>query len=82
MVAKRKTRKSDRAVVEAVSVRDDKVICPCGAVFEIGPNPEGTPVLKVGKVAHLPQLVAIICPNCGAEVRFDRFLKDFTFREN
>ena len=32
-------------------------------------------------MVYLPQLVGIDCPKCGAEVRLDRFLKDFTFRE-
>jgi hypothetical protein len=44
-------------------------------------DPDPPPVLKGRKMVYLPQL-GIDCPKCGAEVRLDRFLKDFTFREN
>jgi hypothetical protein len=69
---------ADKRVVGAVSVTDDHVICPCGQVIDLEPGPD----IKGRKMVYLPQLVGIDCPKCGAEVRLDRFLKDFTFREN
>ena len=33
-------------------------------------------------MVYLPQLVAIDCAKCSAEVRLERFLEDFTLREN
>ena len=72
---------ADKRVVGAVSVTADRVICPCGEVIDMKPDPDPPPVLKGRKMVYLPQL-GIDCPKCGAEVRLDRFLKDFTFREN
>ena len=73
---------ADKRVVGAVSVTADRVICPCGEVIDLKPDPDPPPVLKGRKMVYLPPLVGIDCPKCGAEVRLDRFLKDFTFREN
>ena len=67
MVVIRRARRS-----RTVGVKRDKVKCRCGAVFEVGPDPEGVPMLEVGKVVYMPQLVAVGCPKCGAEVRLDR----------
>jgi len=58
-----------KRVVDAINVGADQVICSCGKVIELEPNPQA-----------LSQLVGIDCPKCGAEVRLDRFLEDFTLR--
>ena len=65
-----------KRVVDAVSVGGDHVICPCGEVIELEPDPDAPPVLPVGDMVYLPRSVAIDCPKCTAEVRLDRFLKD------
>jgi hypothetical protein len=65
-----------KRIVDAVSVGADQVICPCGKLIELEPEP-----VEVGNLAYLPRLVAIDCPKCSAVVRLDRFLEDFTLRE-
>jgi hypothetical protein len=72
---------ADKRVVDAVSVTADHVVCPCGALIELEPDPDPPSVLPVGMIYPL-RLMAIDCPKCTAEVRLDRFLKDFTLREN
>jgi len=66
-----------KRVVDAVTVGADTVICPCGKAIELDDDPEASPVIEVGDMVYVPRLVAIDCPRCGAEVRLDRFLKDF-----
>ena len=68
---------ADKRVVGAVSVTADRVICPCGEVIDLKPDPDPPPVLKGRKMVYLPQLVGIDCPKCGAEVRLDRFFERF-----
>ena len=72
---------ADKRVVDAVSVTADHVVCPCGALIELEPDPDPPSVLPVGDMIYPPRLMAIDCLKCTAEVRFRSFLKDFTLRE-
>ena len=58
-----------RKIVRAIEVKDGFAICPCGKKIKL--EPEG-PILKSGKREFLPVLVGVICPKCGAEIRFDQ----------
>jgi len=53
---------ADKRVVDAVSVTADHVVCPCGALIELEPDPDPPPVLPVGDMVYLPRLMAIDCP--------------------
>jgi hypothetical protein len=66
-----------KRVVDAVTVGADTVICPCGKAIELDEDPEAPQPVELGNMVDVSPLVAIDCPRCGAEVRLDRFLKDF-----
>jgi hypothetical protein len=38
----------DKRVVDAVSATADHVVCPCGALIELEPDPDPPSVLPVG----------------------------------
>ena len=43
---------ADKRVVGAVSVTADRVICPCGEVIDLKPDPDPPPVLKGRKMVY------------------------------
>ena len=61
---------ADKRVVDAVSVTADHVVCPCGALIELEPDPDPPSILPVGDMIYPPRLMAIDCPKCTAEVWF------------
>ena len=61
---------ADKRVVNAVSVTADSVVCPCGALIELEPDPDPPSVLPVSDMIYPPPLRTIDCPKCTAEVRF------------
>lgn len=57
-----------RKVVRAIKIGDGFATCPCGEKIRLQPD---APMLKSSEDSHFPELVAVRCPKCRAEVRLD-----------
>ena len=63
---------NNRIVVNAVSVTADRAKCPCGEMIDLTNRDSPSPVFPHYAANYMPQLVAVICPDCSAEVRLDQ----------
>jgi hypothetical protein len=57
-----------RKVVRAVKIGDGSATCACGEKIRLRPV---APMLKTSGASQFPEIVAVRCPKCRAEVRLD-----------